>query len=149
HVENHAQHLDYDAFFPRLDRRGTRLISAASHFAEQFAGTEFRQRTIDRKIDIRVDADEFSLVRFRTKIGLVVGQKTFHSLKTAPEQSDDRIGAQMRERIVNENVDRAGDDVIRGRTERAFFAHDLAFAITMENSRAFGPVVQLGAWNFF
>jgi len=53
------QHLDHDARLARLDGGGARLISAASHFAEQLAGAELRERTIDRKIDIRIDADEF------------------------------------------------------------------------------------------
>ena len=47
------------------------MISATGHFAKQFAGPELRERTIDRKIDIRIDADELSLVRFRAMIGLI------------------------------------------------------------------------------
>jgi len=49
-------------------------------------------------------------------IGLIVGQKTFHSSHAPAEKIADRMGAQMSERIVNENVDRAGDDVV-GRVE--------------------------------
>jgi len=47
--------------------------------AWDFARPKLRERTIDRKIDIRIDADEFSLIRFRAMIGLIVGEKTFHS----------------------------------------------------------------------
>ena len=82
-------------------------------------------------------------------IGLVVSQKTFHPPHTAAEKIADRMGAQMSERIVNENVDRAGDDVVGGRAELALFANDLAFAVTVKNGGAFGPILELRAGDFF
>ena len=57
--------------------------------------------------------------------------------------------AQMGQRIVNKNVDRARNDVIGGRTEIAFLANDLAFSITMQNGRGFRPVLQLRPRHFF
>src|SRR5437868_7986381 len=55
----------------------------------------------------------------------------------------------MRERIVNENIDRAGDDVVGGRAELAFLANDFAFAVMMKNGRALGPILELGARDLF
>src|SRR5206468_5116268 len=50
---------------------------------------------------------------------------------------------------MNENVDAAGHDKKSGRTEIAFFAHDLALLIAMQNGRAFRPIVELRARHFF
>ena len=88
-------------------------------------------------------------MRFCPPIRLVVGQKTFHALETAAEHSYHRIGPQMRQRIVNENIDRAGNDVIRGRTELPFFADDFVFAEAVKDSCTFGPVLELRARDFF
>ena len=55
----------------------------------------------------------------------------------------------MRERIVNEYINRAGDDVIGGRAELALFANNLVFAKAMKNRGAFGPILKLGARNLF
>ena len=88
-------------------------------------------------------------MRFRAMIGLIVGQKTLHPPHAAAEKTPDRMGAQVGERIVNENVDRARDDVVGGRAEVALFANDLAFAVTVENGGAFGPILELGARDFF
>ncbi len=88
-------------------------------------------------------------MRLRAAIARVVGQETFHPRKAAPEKPEGGAGAQMRERIVDENINRPGDDVIRRRTELAFFANDLPLPKTMENGRALRPILKLGARNFF
>jgi hypothetical protein len=82
-------------------------------------------------------------MRHGTPIGVIVRQKTFHAAHTAAEKISHRMRAQMRQRILDENVDRARDDVICGGTKLAFATNDLAFAKTMEHSRAFRPVVEL------
>ena len=88
-------------------------------------------------------------MRFRAMIGLIVGQKTLHPPHAAAEKTPDRMGAQVGERIVNENVDRARDDVVGGRTELALFANNFAFAVVVKNGRAFGPILELRAGDFF
>ena len=149
HVKNDAQHFHHDTRLTRLHRGGARLVGSAGHLAKELARTKLRQRSIDRKVDISVDADEFPLVRFRSMIGRIVRQETLHSFETAAKESNHRISAQVGERIMNKYVDCARYDVVSGRTELAFFANNLIFPIAVKNCRAFSPVFQLRPWNFF
>ena len=86
---------------------------------------------------------------FWPAISRVVREKTLHPFETAAKESNHRISAQVRERIMNENIDRAGDDVVSGRAKLAFFANNLTITIAVKDCRALGPVFQLGARNFF
>ena len=149
HVENHAQHLDHHARLARDDRRRARLECAARHFAEELAGTELSDRLAHGQIDVGVDSDELALVRFGPFVLAVVEQKTFHSRHAAAEQTEGRTRAKMRERILNRNIDRAGNDVIRRRSELAFHADRLALAVAMQGRRAFRIFFELRAGDFF
>ena len=115
----------------------------------EVAGAELRQRAVHGKIDIRIDADESPLPGFGAAVFVIVGQETFHALETAPEKAGLRPRAQMRERIVDEDVDRSRNYVIGGRAKFAFLADNLAFAEAVQNGRAFRPVLQLRARDLF
>ena len=55
----------------------------------------------------------------------------------------------MGERIVNKNINRPGDDVIRGRTKLAFLANKLPVLVAMQNRRAFPPILELRSRHLF
>ena len=148
HVEDHAQHFHHHARFARDDRGRARLKSAAGHFAEKLARPELRDRLVHGQIDVGVDPDEFPLVRLRALVVPVVDEKTLHPRDAPSEESPAGFGAQVGERIVDRNIHRARDDVIRGRAELAFGADRFAFAVAMKHGRAFRPVVQLPARDF-
>ena len=111
-------------------------------------GPELRDRFVHGQIDVRVDPDELALVRLRALVVAVVDEKTFHPRDASAEESPAGLRAQMGQRIVDGNVDRARDDVVGGRAELAFGADRFAFAIAMEDGRAFRPVVELPARDF-
>ena len=123
------------------------MISAAGHFAEKIARPKLRQRPIHRKIDIRIDANELALMRAGAAIFGVVGKKAFHS-REAAEKAGMGARAQVREGVADKYIDRSRDDVIGGRTKLAFLANGLAFAESMKNGRAFGPIFQLRTRHF-
>src|SRR5581483_4696875 len=101
------------------------------------------------KIDIGIDGDEFSTVRIGAAVGVIVRQKTFHMAHAASEKISQRMRAQMRQRILDENINGARDEIVSGRTELAFAANDFAFAKTMDHGRALCPVIELRAWDLF
>jgi len=89
-----------------------------------------------RKIDICVNADELALMRFGASVFIVGGEKTFHPRNTAAEKTGRGPVAQMCERIVDKNINRAGDNIVGRGTELAFAADDLAFAKSVLDGRA-------------
>src|ERR1700719_1968510 len=57
-------------------------------------------------------ADEFAFMRFGASVFIVAGEKTFHPRNTAAEKTGRGPVAQMCKRIVDENINCAGHDIV-------------------------------------
>jgi hypothetical protein len=103
---------------------------------------------VHREIDVRVDADEFALVRVSSAVLRISDEKTFHPRDTSSKEPPAWFSSQMSQGILDGNVNRPRDDVIRGRAELALDANCFPFSVTMKNRRAFRVFLQLDRGDF-
>jgi hypothetical protein len=108
----------------RLHGGRARLVGTTSHFTEEFTGTELRQRLMDRQIHVRIYSDKLARATLRPRVHLVICEKTPHPRHAPAKDADRWSRSQMRERVMNENINAAGNDIKSSRIEIAFFADD-------------------------
>src|SRR3954467_8820592 len=95
----------------------------AGHLAEEIAGGELRERLVIRQIDGRIDRDVAASALLRARVRLARGERAADAAEPA---AGGILLLDVRDRRSDVDLDRAFEDVERGRTELPFPADHLA-----------------------
>src|SRR5262249_8781641 len=124
-VENVAEHFVGDDIELRDDRGGARIEIHASHFAEQVARAQVRDKVAIRKVHGSIDGDD-AIARFFLAFVMVATNQR------AGQPLEKTFGASLRPDVCNRrgngNSRAALDDVKRRRAKFTFAANHFAFA---------------------